>query len=769
MTTHLEILQDGWVQSSVDICNSIILKQVYTVEDWTEFFQAYYDGHLFTDDLWNYLNYPMFWWFDTETSYKLQYAHQVAYMQLLNALITRADLADLLLREADQREHFFGMLRAMHVLVNLEKTVLTLDEKLAILDAEEAWILGYPDLFQRGQYIDPSLHPYMALTGLQLHMTQQAAIGLTGIQPTELSDLFGLTGHWRQIFLEHGVYIADNERMSDADLGYLEAFFQKVPKTVLPINGLSNIDYYYASGQPRVSLHAAGLHTVNTFSTVGGYRENQFPSDIDPVYVDGFAVVVAHETTHIIDADYLPLHPELKERKDQLLQQAGDIDLEYLRSMIGSEYFQTNPQEFLASIGNEWYTDSEHTLQLGLSRFDDGYHEPINQFLLFCEIFSLGTNTTRFYTIDTEANVNVEEIPAERDAYNHINRLTISDLTYSFERDPEGNVIGWSVSPTPSECMISGLDAGTQTACDPVTNTYEQEVIVTYDHAPETGSLIVNGQSFSIEASPQSVILEDLMADGNEVDVTATFTDAEGCTATEASLFRAPADCALPPGPTVVSFVLIDPFTNQAIQPLDDHTVLDAGTLPKRLNIVAVTSPDTVGSVVLHLSGPRRVTRTENQPPYALFGENKGKFRGRPLPEGNYTLTAAPYTEEKASGMPGTSLTITFSIVDENEFPAMQAMEEGEPISSDQGMTVQLFPNPTQAHLHIRFKLAKDFSDLKLQVSDLNGKILLQKEWVGKDGWQEETMEVDRFTSGLYLLHLITNEEHIIRKFTIAR
>ena len=96
---------------------------------------------------------------------------------------------------------------------------------------------------------------------------------------------------------------------------------------------------------------------------------------------------------------------------------------------------------------------------------------------------------------------------------------------------------------TPVPCSITDITAGAQTACDPGTNTYTQEVTVTYTSAPTTGTLDVNGQSFAITASPQTVTLTGLVSDGNAVDVTAVFSDDAGCTFSVNGLFTAPVDC----------------------------------------------------------------------------------------------------------------------------------------------------------------------------------------------------------------------------------
>ena len=95
-------------------------------------------------------------------------------------------------------------------------------------------------------------------------------------------------------------------------------------------------------------------------------------------------------------------------------------------------------------------------------------------------------------------------------------------------------------------CGISALVAGAQGSCNPSTDTYSQDVIVTYSNAPTSGTLDVNGQTFVITSSPQTVTLTNLSADGNSVNVTAEFSANTACTLTSNGLFTAPPSCSTP-------------------------------------------------------------------------------------------------------------------------------------------------------------------------------------------------------------------------------
>lgn len=94
-----------------------------------------------------------------------------------------------------------------------------------------------------------------------------------------------------------------------------------------------------------------------------------------------------------------------------------------------------------------------------------------------------------------------------------------------------------------ASCSISAITAGAQTPCVSSNNTYTQAVTITYTNPPASGTLDVNGQSFAITTSPQTVTLTGLVSDGNAVNVTASFSANAGCTLTSNNLFTAPTAC----------------------------------------------------------------------------------------------------------------------------------------------------------------------------------------------------------------------------------
>ena len=188
------------------------------------------------------------------------------------------------------------------------------------------------------------------------------------------------------------------------------------------------------------------------------------------------------------------------------------------------------------------------------------------------------------------------------------------DVTASFSAEPGCSRTELALFTAPAncepQCAITDLAAGAQTACDPATNTYTQEVIVTFENAPGAGTLDVNGQSFAIGTSPQTVTLIGLVSDGAPVDVTASFSAEPGCSRTELALFTAPARCAEGNPPdcsqaepsTAVLWPPNGTFTNVSILGVTDPDGEDV-----EITITSVTSNEPTTGLAADDPGPDAV------------------------------------------------------------------------------------------------------------------------------------------------------------------
>jgi uncharacterized protein YjdB len=115
---------------------------------------------------------------------------------------------------------------------------------------------------------------------------------------------------------------------------------------------------------------------------------------------------------------------------------------------------------------------------------------------------------------------------------------------------------------------------------------------------------------------------------------------------------------------SIAGFSLVNAGNNTELLTLTDGSLVSLSQIENLgLNIRVNTSPSTIGSVFISLSGPVNASRTENGSPYALFGDSNGNYNGRSLALGNYTLTATPYSGPNRTGTVGTTISIQFSVV----------------------------------------------------------------------------------------------------------
>jgi len=161
-------------------------------------------------------------------------------------------------------------------------------------------------------------------------------------------------------------------------------------------------------------------------------------------------------------------------------------------------------------------------------------------------------------------------------------------------------------------------------------------------------------------------------------------------------------------GSQVVDFTLINAATDQPIRTLTSGSEINLATI-KSLNIRANTSPGTVGSVKLVLSGKQTRTTTENEAPYALFGDKSGNYNNWTPAVGSYTLKATPYTAANGSGTAGTALTINFTVINKATATVNNVLLTDEMEQTNTLLHLAAYPMPTPFG-HIQVKLNKEIS-----------------------------------------------------------
>lgn len=324
-------------------------------------------------------------------------------------------------------------------------------------------ITSYPGLFQKGRVYHSDTESSMAWIRELIHKSLQGVRPLTPTFKQEISVALNLTGIYHQLWDEFSVLLLDNSSLSESQKEFIYRYFSSIPSDIHNMRSISVRDFIGANPH-QIDLGGSG-GSVNIFEfEIGDYSENSFPEDVIPGFIDVFSVVVAHEVNHVVDAFYVGKNEERSARRNELIQHAGQTSMNYLRSMIDPGYFVNAPQEFFASISNQWFADSWKTLELGLARFDNGILHPINQALFFAEVYSVGTDSTFFYKIDSQGVLERSTIPVERDHLGRIVRLYVTDEeVYEFELDSNGDVVSYTT------------DLGTSTEFKPLPTAFALE------------------------------------------------------------------------------------------------------------------------------------------------------------------------------------------------------------------------------------------------------------------------------------------------------
>ncbi|MHC4126691.1 MAG: hypothetical protein ACYSWT_03965 [Planctomycetota bacterium] len=319
-------------------------------------------------------------------------------------------------------------------------------ERSDVDDAYAALTATEPGFYRRDFSFDESIHPTAAWVRERGWRTWADSLELTPARKTQMASLTGLAGLHLDVFSEFALVLLDNARLSDVQLGVVHADLTLIPGLLHRLRAISVKGFL---GDPAMPVPLAGLPwMVNIFSfEVGEFTENPFPDDVDPILMDVFCAALAHEINHVVDAYTIGGSSELSSRRDRLIADAGEDPMNYLRSMFPPGTFVNAPQEFFASISNQWFCDSVATIELGRFRFDIGRPDPINQALFFADVYAGGGETTLFYRTDLDGNVERRSASLTRNPSSHIDSINVGDVRYDFDLDPEGRVTAYATAP----------------------------------------------------------------------------------------------------------------------------------------------------------------------------------------------------------------------------------------------------------------------------------------------------------------------------------
>ena len=319
-----------------------------------------------------------------------------------------------------------------------------------------------------------------------------------------VAETIGFQGRLKDILIEFGTLIIENGRATSNQQETLYSYLSQIPKPLLGDRSVNAITEVITIGEylgPRLDVLNAG--GVNIFANESGKpksMENPFPKDFKPQDNDYFGVVLAHELNHRVDATRFVAVPKYNQKYWHHMQKICGADVKFKGSTgIGvdwdatkkhfaeskmwdgddknwnkfwADYWLTGPgksktfnvcrnettytpprygipffletrQESIASLANQYFTDSEHMLQFALDRFKRGSPGCLDEWLLMADVYSMDGPTTYLYRHENgSVHLARSEAKLTRNAQGHIKSITVGQKTYDFTLDANGLVDG---------------------------------------------------------------------------------------------------------------------------------------------------------------------------------------------------------------------------------------------------------------------------------------------------------------------------------------
>jgi len=452
LTSYLQILSEEWVDSAVYEANQILWNTSYDRDDWEEFFSGYFANNPFTHDLWLYIHLPVFYWGSDEAHINLQEGMIPPLLSLIEDKMddNTPNLGQALAADEDLRDTLFrahGFMAVVSDVTWRDLGAVSDETRNSIYDFYTAHVEAYPEYLKKSSTIDTSAEPYVGALQTQVHMNLRNFLGFYNSLKDKLTETLDIQGTYLEIWDDFSVLVLDNNGLDEEQLSVIYDVLDNIPNGLHILGGITQNDLLGNTGDTWVLIITYG--TVNIFDIkVGAQQANPFPADVPPKYSDVFTLVLVHELNHQIDAYTISNTPRYSDRKSDLIDSAGCAPMNYLRSMFRECFFYDNPQEFFASISNQWFSSTEKTLELALLRFDKGYNDPINQFLFFADVYYQEGCETYFYEMNSMGSLTREASHIERDTNENINSISTPKGKYLFTLDSHGNVIDYHLEGT---------------------------------------------------------------------------------------------------------------------------------------------------------------------------------------------------------------------------------------------------------------------------------------------------------------------------------
>jgi hypothetical protein len=429
LTGALLQVADGSRGEAARTARTVLERPAYTAADHRRFFTRFVARHRLTSELARFLAERSLQAPTPATGRALQDGFVLGAAREIDAQLRAVlpDRLDSLLADP----HRFDGLRAPMVLLGRiasEGEALSGQARRDATQRLRDLVAAHPGVLRRQFTIDVRAQPRFALLRAQLYKNLQD-LPRPFDRERFIADT-GFFGAYAEIVRNHGVLVLDNNGLDARQRRAVRELLALIPPTLHRTAHISVHALLGNRGRGRERLRLVGSRGVNIASvSVAAHADNGFPDDVEAVAVPTFCAVLQHELNHSVDYDSVNGNPERLARRDALIARAGSNPEQYLRSMLAPGFFVRYPQEFFASISNAYFADSFQTLLLAVERFENGAHEPLNQFLFFADVYAEGRDETLFVRQTSDCEFSLHAVPIGRDERGHIESIRLPDAT----------------------------------------------------------------------------------------------------------------------------------------------------------------------------------------------------------------------------------------------------------------------------------------------------------------------------------------------------
>lgn len=323
----------------------------------------------------------------------------------------------------------------------------------------------YPIFFQVNQTFDDTQYLYLGSFREQVHMFLRDYLRYYPEKEDQFISALDLSNpnaiKYLNIWNDYEILVVDNYSLTNLQLDVINDILATIPSNVTNLGTILYRELYTNDFQNAIYT-TQFVSAINSFApTVGS--GSSWPSSLpNDVVMDGFSYVLTHEICHTIDFDYIQFNQRLLLWKDSMLLESNILVDEYLTSWpmntYGFDYYVVQPQEFFAYISGAYFSDSLLTLGFAIDRFNSGFQQSINQFLLMADTLSSENNTTQFYRIDENSNVSLTSHNIERNANGFIDKIHITNqCAIEFTYDANNFVISMVIPDLNSNACAPSL------------------------------------------------------------------------------------------------------------------------------------------------------------------------------------------------------------------------------------------------------------------------------------------------------------------------